>query len=63
MNNIDFRYNFSEGIVLRLLFRKKEKKIKIMIFKELSTGKMTLRIVKLKNWLMVIPLMEVRYLL
>ena len=49
--------------MLRILFVEKYKNTKTKNFKALNITKMILRIVKLKIWLMVIPLMEVRYLL
>ena len=49
--------------MLRIPFIEKYKNKKTNNFKALNIGKMILRIVKLKIWLMVIQLMEVRYLL
>ena len=44
--------------MLRLLFIEKSKNTKTKKFKALNIGKMTLKIVKFKIWLIVIPLME-----
>ena len=55
--------NFSEDIMLGMLFIEKGKNTKTNNFKALNIGKIILKIVKLKVWLMVVPLMEVRYLL
>ena len=49
--------------MLRILFIEKYKNTKTNNFKALNIGKIILRIVKLTVWLMVIQLMEVRYLL
>ena len=49
--------------MLRILFMEKGKNTKTNNFKALSNRKIILKIVKLKVWLMVIPLMEVSYLL
>ena len=45
--------------MLRILFIGKGKNTKINNFKALSNGKIILKIVKLKVWLMIVPLMEV----
>ena len=55
--------NFSEGIMLRILFIEKGKNAKAKNFKAFNIGKIILRITKLKVWLMVVPLIEVSYLL
>ena len=44
--------------MLRILFIEKYKNTKKNNFKALNIGKMILRIVIIKNWLMVIQLME-----
>ena len=49
--------------MLGMLFIEKGKNTKTNNFKALNIGKIILKIVKLKVWLMVVPLMEVRYLL
>ena len=49
--------------MLRILFLEKGKNTKANNFKALNFGKFILKIVKLKVWLMVVPLMEVSYLL
>ena len=49
--------------MLRILFIENCKNTKTNNFKVLDTGEMILGIVKLKIWLMVNQLMEVRYLL
>ena len=49
--------------MLGMLFIEKGKNTKTNNFKALNIGKIILKIVKLKIWLMVVPLMEVRYLL
>ena len=46
-----------------ILFIEKGKNTNTNNFKELSNGKYILKIVKLKVWLMVVPLMEVSDLL
>ena len=45
--------------MLRILFIEKGKNTKTNNFKALSNGKIILKIVKLKVWLMIVPLMEV----
>ena len=49
--------------MLRIPVIEKDKNKKTKNLKALNIGKMILRIVKLKIWLIVILLMEVRYLL
>ena len=49
--------------MLRILFIKKGNNTKTNNFKALSNGKIVWKIVKLRAWLMVVPLMEVSYLL
>ena len=49
--------------MLRILFIEKGKNAKAKNFKAFNIGKIILRIAKLKVWLMVVPLMEVSYLL
>ena len=49
--------------MLRILFIEKGKDTKANNFKALNIRKIILKIVKLKVWLMVIPLIEVSYLL
>ena len=49
--------------MLRVLFIKKGKNTKANNFKALNIGKIIFKIVKLKNWLMVVSLMGVSYLL
>ena len=49
--------------MLGILFIEKDKNTKTNNFKALNIGKIILKIVKLKVWLMVVPLMEVSYLL
>ena len=49
--------------MLRILFIEKRKNTKTNNFKAFNIGKTVLKIVKLKVWLMVVPLMEVSYLL
>ena len=49
--------------MLRILFIEKGKNTNTNNFKELSNGKIILKIGKLKVWLIVVPLMEVSYLL
>ena len=49
--------------MLRILFIEKGKNTKTNNFKALNIEKIILKIVKLKVWLMLVPLMEVRYLL
>ena len=49
--------------MLRILFIEKRKDTKTNNFKALNIRKIILKIVKLKVWLMVIPLIEVSYLL
>ena len=49
--------------MLRILFIEKGKDTKTNNFKALNIRKIILKIVKLKVWLMVIPLIEVSYLL
>ena len=49
--------------MLRILFIKKDKNTKTKDLKALNIGKMILKIVKLKIWLMVISQIEVSYLL
>ena len=49
--------------MLRILLIEKGKNTKTNNFKALSNGKIILKIVKLNVWLMVVPLMEVSYLL
>ena len=49
--------------MLRILFIEKGKNTKTNNFKALNIGKIILETVKLKVWLMVVPLMEVSYLL
>ena len=48
--------------MLRILFIEKGKTTKTKNFKARNIGKIILKIVKLKIWLMVILLMEVSYL-
>ena len=50
-------------MTLRIPFIEKDKNTKAHNFKAFNIGKIILRIVKLKFWLLVISLMEVRYLL
>ena len=49
--------------MLRILFMEKDKNTKTNNFKALTNRKIISEIVKLKVWLMVVPLMEVSYLL
>ena len=49
--------------MLRILFIEKGKNTKANNFKAFNIGKTILKIVKLKVWLMVVPLTEVSYLL
>ena len=49
--------------MLRILFIEKRKNTKTNNFKATNIGKTILKIVKLKVWSMVVPLMEVSYLL
>ena len=49
--------------MLRILFIKKGKNTKTKNFKALNIGKIIFKIVKLKFWLMVVPIIEVSYLL
>ena len=49
--------------MLRILFIEKGKNTKTSNFKALDIGKIILKIVKLKVWLMFVPLMEASYLL
>ena len=49
--------------MLRIQFMEKGKNTKTNHFKALNIGKTILKILKLKLWLMVVPLMEVSYLL
>ena len=49
--------------MLRILFVEKVKNTKTNNFKTLSNGKIISKFVKLKVWLMVVPVMEVSYLL
>ena len=49
--------------MLRIRFMEKGKNTNTNNFKALNIGKTILKIVKLKLWLMVVPLMEVSYLL
>ena len=49
--------------MLRTLFIEKGKNTKTNSFKALNIGKIVLKIVKIKIWLMVVPLIEVSYLL
>ena len=49
--------------MLRILFIEKDKNTKTNNFKALDIGKNYFKNCEIKNWLMVILLMEVRYLL
>ena len=49
--------------MLRILFIKKGKNTKTNNFKALNIGNFFKKIVNLKGWLMVVLLIEVRYLL
>ena len=49
--------------MLRVLFIEKGKNTKTKNFKAINNGKMILKIMKFKIWLVVVPLMEVSYLL
>ena len=49
--------------MLRILFIEKGKNTKINNFTAFNIRKIILKTVKLKLWLMVVPLMEVSYLL
>ena len=49
--------------MLRTMFIEKGKNTKTNNFNALNIGKIILEIVKLKVWLMVVPLIEVSYLL
>ena len=49
--------------MLRTLFIEKGKRTKTNNFKLLNIGNTVLKIVKLKVWLMAVPLIEVSYLL
>ena len=49
--------------MLRTLFVEKGKNTKTNSFKALNIGKITVKIVKLKVWLMVVPLIDLSYLL
>ena len=49
--------------MLRTLFIEKGKNTDTNSFKTLNIGKIVLKIVKMKVWLMVVPLIEVSYLL
>ena len=53
----------SLNIMLRTLFIEKGKSTKTNNFKLLNIGNIVLKIVKLKVWLMAVPLIEVSYLL
>ena len=50
-------------MMLRILFIEKGKNTKTNNFKALNVGKIISKIVKLKGWLMVVPLIEASYLL
>ena len=52
-----------EDIMLRTLFIEKGKNTETSSFKTLNIGKIVLKIVKMKVWLIVVPLIEVNYLL
>ena len=52
-----------EDIMLRILFIEKGKNTETSSFKTLNIGKIVLKIVKMKVWLIVVPLIEVNYLL
>ena len=52
-----------EDIMLRTLLIEKGKNTETSSFKTLNIGKIVLKIVKMKVWLIVVPLIEVNYLL